>query len=39
MAYYHFHGLIPDGISQSQSYKMFENYVASYAPMDNLDGF
>jgi len=39
MAYYHVHGLIPDGISQSEGYKMFEQYIASGAPMDNFDGF
>ena len=39
MAYYHVHGLIPDGISQSEGYKMFEKYIASGAPMDNFDGF
>ena len=37
MAYYHVHGLIPDGISQSEGYKMFEQYIASGAPMDNFD--
>ena len=39
MAFYHIHGLIPDGISQSEGYKMFEQYIASGAPMDNFDGF
>ena len=39
MAYYHFHGLIPDGGSQSEGYKMFEEYIASSALMDNFDGF
>ena len=39
MAYYHVHGIIPDGISQSEGYKMFEQYIASGAPMDNFDGF
>ena len=39
MAYYHVHGLIPDGISQSEGYKMFEQYIASGAPMDNFDGW
>ncbi len=39
MAYYHFHGLIPDGISHSEGYKIFENYIASSAPMENFDGF
>ena len=39
MAYYHVHGLIPDGISQSEGYRMFEQYIASGAPMDNFDGF
>ena len=39
MAYYHVHGLIPDGVSQSEGYKMFEQYIASGAPMDNFDGF
>ena len=32
MAYYHVHGLIPDGISQAEGYKMFEQYIASGAP-------
>ena len=39
MAYYHVHGLIPDGISQAEGYKMFEQYIASGAPMDNFEGF
>ena len=39
MAHYHVHGLIPDGISQSEGYKMFEQYIASGAPMDNFEGF
>ena len=39
MAFYPLHGLIPDGISQSEGYKMFEQYIASGAPMDNFDGF
>ena len=39
MAYYHVHGPIPDGISESEAYKMFENYIADGAPMDNYDGF
>ena len=39
ICYYHVHGLIPDGISQSEGYKMFEQYIASGAPMDNFDGF
>ena len=39
MAYYHVHGLIPDGISQSEGYKIFEQYIASGIPMDNFDGF
>ena len=39
MAYYHVHGLIPDGISQSEGYKVFEKYIASGAPKDNFDGF
>ena len=39
MAYYPVHGLIPDGISQSEGYKMFEQYIASGAPMDNFEGF
>ena len=39
MAYYHVHGVIPDGISQSEGYKMFEQYIASGAPMENFDGF
>ena len=38
MAYNHVHGLIPDGISQAEDYKMFEQYIASGAPMDNFDG-
>ena len=39
IAYYHVHGLIPDGISQSEGYEMFEKYIASSAPTDNFDGF
>ena len=39
MAYYHDHGLIPDVISQSEGYKMFEKYIASVAPKVNFDGF
>ena len=39
MAHYHVHGLIPDGISQAEGYKMFEQYIASGAPMDNFEGF
>ena len=39
MAHYHVHGLIPDGISQSEGYKMFEHYIASGSPMDNFEGF
>ena len=39
MAYYHVHGLIPDSVSQSEGYKMFEQYVASGAPMDKFEGF
>ena len=39
MAYYHVHGLIPDGISQSEGYKVFEQYIDSGAPKDNFDGF
>ena len=39
MAYYHVHGLIPDGISQAEGYKMFEQYIASGAPMDKFEGF
>ena len=39
MAYYHVHGLIPDGISQAEGYKMFKQYIASGAQMDNFEGF
>ena len=39
MAYYHVHGLIPDGISQSEGYKVFEEYIASGVLEDNFDGF
>ena len=39
MAYYHVHGLIPDNISQSEGYKLFEEYIQSGAPKDNFDGF
>ena len=39
MAYYHVHGLIPDGISQSESYKIFVMYISTVATMDNFDGF
>ena len=39
MAHYHVHGLIPNGISQAEGYKMFEQYIASGAPMDNFEGF
>ena len=39
MSYYHVHGLIPDNISQSKGYKLFEEYIKSGAPKDNFDGF
>ena len=39
MAYYHVHGIIPDTLSQSEGYKLFEQYIASGAPKDNFDGF
>ena len=39
MAYYHVHGLIRDGITQAEGDKMFEQYIASGAPMDNFEGF
>ena len=39
MAHYHVHGLIPDGISQAEGYIIFEQYIASGAPMDNFEGF
>ena len=39
MAHYLFLGLIPDGISQDYGYKMYEQYIASGAPMDNFEGF
>ena len=39
MAYYHVHGLIPEGISQSEAYKIFEKDTASGLTMDNFDGF
>ena len=39
MAYYHFHGLIPDTLSQSEGYQLFEQYIANGAPKDNFDGF
>ena len=39
MAYYHLNGLIPDGISQYEGYKMFEQYIASRAPKDIFYGF
>ena len=39
MAYYQVHGLIPNGISSSEGYKMFEKYIASGAPMDNFYEF
>tara|TARA_Y100000589_G_scaffold327834_1_gene370508 strand:- start:2127 stop:2447 length:321 start_codon:yes stop_codon:yes gene_type:complete len=39
MSYYHIHGLIPDNLSQSDGYKLFENYINSGAPKDNFDGF
>ena len=39
MAHYHVQGLIPEGISQAAGYKMFEQYIASGAPMDNFEGF
>jgi hypothetical protein len=31
MAYYHVHGVIPDTLSQSEGYKLFEQYIASGA--------
>tara|TARA_Y100000589_G_C26708663_1_gene448789 strand:+ start:18 stop:338 length:321 start_codon:yes stop_codon:yes gene_type:complete len=39
MAYYHIHGLIPDQHSQSEGYKLFEEYIKSGSPKDNFDGF
>ena len=39
MAYYHVHGLIPNGVSQSEGYKVFEQYINAGAPKDNFDGF
>ena len=39
MAYYHVHGIIPDTLSQSEGYKLFEQYIASGAPKDKFDGF
>ena len=39
MAYYHIHGLIPDNLSQSEGYKLFEEYIKSGAPKDNFEGF
>ena len=39
MAYYHVHGLIPDTLSQSEGYQLFEQYIANGAPKDNFDGF
>ena len=39
MAHYHVCGLIPDSISQSEGYKMFEKHIASGAPMYNFEGF
>ena len=39
MAHYHVHGIILDTLSQSEGYKLFEEYIASGAPKDNFDGF
>ena len=39
MAHYHVHGIIPDTLSQSEGYKLFEQYIASGAPKDKFDGF
>ena len=39
MAYYHLHGLIPDGISQAEGYIMLKQYIDSGAPMDKFEGF
>ena len=39
MAHYHVHGIIPDTLSQSEGYILFEQYIASGAPKDNFDGF
>ena len=39
MPYYHVQGLIPDALSQSEGYKLFEQYIANGAPKDNFDGF
>ena len=39
MTYHHIHGLVHDEISQTECYKMFEQYIASGKPMDNFEGF
>ena len=39
MAYYHIHGIIPDNISQSEGYKLFDKYINKGAPKDNFEGF
>ena len=39
MAYYHVHGLIPDNLSQSEGYKLFEEYLKSGGLKDNFEGF
>ena len=39
MAYYHVHWITPDTLSQSEGYKLFEQYIPSDAPTDKFDGF
>ena len=39
MAYYHVHWLAPYEVSQSEGYKIFQQYIASGSPMDNFNGF